>query len=657
MDGGGDMGGFDMGGGGDMGGYGDMSILQNASNKTRLEQATAEFSVDNSKETHEAEFKKRTGLTTTNAYMRMFGYYMILLFGWVAAGLAGLDYLLFYGEYNLEFVVLIQTTQRALEGIFVFAVLPLLGRVADRVGRKNIMLIGMGCRLLYVTQLTFFPRPVWLILLTTPLFAMGSVSDTIRTGYFRDIFSKETWEKGKHGGVTGIWARFGIFIGFWTIFCAIVNFVLLAILQNELTKCRCPKDSYIANRTVTVTPSGSCTEEYTESCADEKGGVCEWPNPKGCVVDLEPGTKYCKNSGSYFQGGVYTAQFINWSCEILAQIYWYFVIPETLRPTEKTEATVKEYVKERKCDSKSMPWNNLRPLFATSIQRVLMIVVFGLYVNSAAGYITMAWFQEKHSIDSLGRGVIALISGVPGVVWALCVLPILVDRVGDYRGIWLPVSFVLSLQALLYAFLPPQNGQFGGFAIIALICSAQGLGAGAEGLLLKLVPMDVQATVKSGRASLLGVVRIVAPFIWYGIYFNISNCHSIESPMRSLHFIIIGLICLIAFCVLVYFRKDDPQKALKEGRGLEAFYNSDYAKGPWFQYHSSGNYEAFVKEYGDKAAETAMTVTLPPKNQVVVSSAPVVVVNSAPVIVQQPPVIVQQSTPVIVKQEISKEDD
>ena len=113
------MGGFDMGGGGDMGGYGDMSILQNASNKTRLEQATAEFSVDNSKETHEAEFQKRTGLTTTNAYMRMFGYYMILLFGWVAAGLAGLDYLLFYGEYNLEFVVLIQTTQRALEGIFV----------------------------------------------------------------------------------------------------------------------------------------------------------------------------------------------------------------------------------------------------------------------------------------------------------------------------------------------------------------------------------------------------------------------------------------------------------------------------------------------------------------------------------------------------------
>ena len=61
-----------------------------------------------------------------------------------------------------------------------------------------------------------------------------------------------------------------------------------------------------------------------------------------------------------------------------------------------------------------------------------------------------------------------------------------------------------------------------------------------------------------------------------------------------------------------------------------------------------------MKEYGDKAAETAVTVTLPPKNQVVVSSAPVVVVNSAPVIVQQAPVIVQQTTPVIVKQEISK---
>ena len=78
---------------------------------------------------------------------------------------------------------------------------------------------------------------------------------------------------------------------------------------------------------------------------------------------------------------------------------------------------------------------------------------------------------------------------------------------------------------------------------------------------------------------------------------------------------------------------------------VEDFYNSDYAKGPWYKYHSSGNYEAFVIEYGDKAAESAMTTTLSPTNQVVVSSAPVVVVNSAPV-------IVQQSTPVIVKQEI-----
>ena len=63
-----------------------------------------------------------------------------------------------------------------------------------------------------------------------------------------------------------------------------------------------------------------------------------------------------------------------------------------------------------------------------------------------------------------------------------------------------------------------------------------------------------------------------------------------------------------------------------------------------------------MKEYGDKAAETAMTVTLPPKNQVVVSSAPVVVVNSAPVTVQQPPIIVQQNAPIIVdKQEIAND--
>ncbi len=129
----------------------------------------------------------------------MLGYYMIILPGWVAFGLAGQDYLLYYGMYDLEFIALIGAMKASFNGLFVFMLLPTLGRVADRVGRKWIMLLGMGLRLVATFQITFFPRPVWLLLLFTPFFAMGGVVDTIRTGYFRDVFSKETWEKGKHG--------------------------------------------------------------------------------------------------------------------------------------------------------------------------------------------------------------------------------------------------------------------------------------------------------------------------------------------------------------------------------------------------------------------------------------------------------------------------
>lgn len=283
-----------------------------------------------------------------------------------------------------------------------------------------------------------------------------------------------------------------------------------------------------------------------------------------------------------------------------------------------------------------------------------MIILICSYVLNTTGEIGFAWMQEKHGIDSGLRAVLAGIGGFFNLCVAICVLPIMVDKFGDVHGIWIPFLGFLSLQLLLSAILPPSNGNVIGFAIISIVTCPTGLVAGAEGLLLKLIPMDIQATVKSGRAALLGLVRMFMPFVWYAVYFNVSRCFDIANPMRSIHLIFCALMAFCCFALITYNRKLAPHKAFKEGRGLEEFYNSDYAKGPWFQYHSSGNYEAFVKEYGDKAAETAVTVTLPPKNQVVVSSAPVVVVNSAPVIVQQPPVIVQQSTPVIVKQEISK---
>ena len=55
------------------------------------------------------------------------------------------------------------------------------------------------------------------------------------------------------------------------------------------------------------------------------------------------------------------------------------MVPETLRPTEKTEATAQEYVKQRKCDKFSMPWQNIRPVFATKLQRILMCGVIVFY--------------------------------------------------------------------------------------------------------------------------------------------------------------------------------------------------------------------------------------------------------------------------------------
>ena len=283
-----------------------------------------------------------------------------------------------------------------------------------------------------------------------------------------------------------------------------------------------------------------------------------------------------------------------------------------------------------------------------------MIILICSYILATTGEIGFAWMQEKHGIDSGSRGIIAFIEGFFNLIVAICVLPIMVDKFGDLYGIWIPLLIFLSLKLLLNAILPPSNGNIIGFAIISVVTCPTGLGAGAEGLLLKQIPMDIQATAKSGRAALLGLIRIFMPFVWFALYFNVSRCFDIANPMRSIHLIFCALMAFCCFALITYNRKLAPHKAFKEGRGLEEFYNSDYAKGPWFQYHSSGNYEAFVKEYGDKAAETAVTVTLPPKNQVVVSSAPVVVVNSAPVIVQQAPVIVQQTTPVIVKQEISK---
>ena len=444
--------------------------------------------------------------------------------------------------------------------------------------------------------------------------------------------------------------RFTLLAIAWMGLSFIVLFALLQfVFGNEFTNCRCPKDLYQPNRTVTNEEHCATT---TISCANAEGGVCEYPDPRGCVPSMDPVTKYCEGSENFINGGVGVMQLLGFILEVFAQIYWYFMVPETLRPTEKTEATAQEYVKQRKCDKFSMPWQNIRPVFATKLQRILMCGVIVFYCVESASEVWFAWWQEKHGFDSGQRGLLAFAEGFCALVMLSCVLPILIDKFGDYKGIWIPFTFFFTIQFLLFAIFPPQNGNPLLIILVAVITAPATLVGGAEGLLLKLVPMDIMATVKSGRAALQGIIRVIMPFVWWALYFQWNRCFDIANPMRSFWLILMFVMMTFVFVALIYFRKLDPKPKFDDGKGVEDFYNSDYAKGPWYKYHSSGNYEAFVKEYGDKAAESAMTTTLSPTNQVVVSSAPVVVVNSAPVIVQQPPVIVQQSTPVIVKQEI-----
>jgi MFS family permease len=504
---------------------------------------------------HATAFLRRTGMTPDQCFrvVLLCMSLRILAGGW--SSMVILEYTRYYIVNDLNVIAAIEASTGSLQCLLKAFLFPAWGVFADTRSRKQIIFAACIASSLSVWLLVFVPS-ITVLLAIRLLSLVGDVGSTIRDAMLRDLFCDLDWEA-FDGGVTGIKSRMALIAGFVTGWMVIIGMTVFKVGEHYF----------------------NLPNEYTyrrEECT-------------GKMHCVEPG-QFSWGGGWRVDGSLRFLLLVSAVSYTLEAFIVMIMLPETLSPERRR--------KEKSChflQKSCRPWNNLR-VFATPQLRDLLRIRFVHYVIAGGGHaIFMSWYR-RNQLDTFTIYSIGMPAGIMACFVVLAV-PRIVDRTGDLRGVWVPATIFGIAWGLAIAILPASHWYLSYTILPVFGGVAGGLGGFAQELLAKLIPGDVQGTFQTGKSFVYNLQRAILVWPWLGLL--------VCSEDLPYPFDMLPVWAALAFAALALFLtilqlSQDPHVAILEGRALEAFWETSYAKGPWFKLHGGSHVptsKASSKEY------------------------------------------------------------
>jgi len=511
----------------------------------RPEEEKAREKAASAHDAHVEEFTRRTGMSPQTCYRVVILSLMLRLMGGCWLGMVTIEYARYYVINDLGLFDVIRTATGSPQYALQAFLFPFWGVVADRVSRKKVLVAASLSLSASAWLLTLVPS-VEVFIITKVLALVADVGGPIRDAMLRDLFTDEQWES-SNGGVTGLKAR------------------MFLIGQ-------------VAFGVATATGMGLLK-------------LGEWgyglPNEYTVHKD-ECGERYCISPGQYSWDGPWQVDGCLRLLMIMGSIIMsldtfvvIFLFPETIRPECRATRNIWAFMKSSWREL-GQPWNNLRVL-ATEQLRSLMFIRFLGYVVGAGGGSIFLSFYNRFEFDTFTMTLHSVIAGAATWFTTAAVTQI-VERYGDLRGIWLPANFLLLCYGFCCAMLPAGHGYMV-YAIWPLFAGPSfALGGMAPELLAKLIPSDLQGTFQTGKSFIFRLTMAVFMWPWNQIFVNTRD---LAYPLDALPvWISVGLGC-VTLVLTVRLLKRDPFQAIKQGKALDAFWETEYANSIWYQRHSA----------------------------------------------------------------------
>mmetsp|Transcript_39853 Transcript_39853/g.114822 ORF Transcript_39853/g.114822 Transcript_39853/m.114822 type:complete len:584 (-) Transcript_39853:49-1800(-) len=485
---------------------------------------------------HVKDFKQRTGMTPEACYWLFVLSLMLRVVGGCWMAMVTVEYARYYVINDLRVIDVVRTATNSPQFAVQAFLFPFWGVVSDRVSRKKIVVVASLATCASSWLVTLFPSvPVYV--LTKVLALVADVGGPIRVAMLRDILTTYEWET-LHGGATGVASRmllFGIVAG------AVATVVAMALMKLGDYGYGLPNEYTLHKH--------ECGEEYCLPL-----GHWSWDGPW------------------MIEGSLRLLMMMGAVVKTADTILVCFFFPETLPPAFRREASLWRFLRSTWHDS-CRPWKNLRVLATSQLRSLMTICCLCNIILAGGGSLFMVYYS-RFEFDSFTMSLHVVIGGIS--TWlATAAVSCLVDRYGDLKGVWVPGSILLLLHGISTAFLPPGYG----FMVYAISPLFTGPGAAFGGmapvLLTKLVPPDLQGTFQTAQSFVFLLTMAVFMWPWNQLFLQ---THGLGYPLDGIPLWISIFIGLVMLCLTLRMLRDDPQAAIREGRALEAFWESAYAR-------------------------------------------------------------------------------
>eukprot|EP00929_Paragymnodinium_shiwhaense_P122392 TRINITY_DN9509_c0_g1_i8.p1 TRINITY_DN9509_c0_g1~~TRINITY_DN9509_c0_g1_i8.p1 ORF type:complete len:966 (+),score=192.27 TRINITY_DN9509_c0_g1_i8:137-3034(+) len=493
---------------------------------------------------HAEDFRKRTGMLPRSCYwLIVVGMFLrILGGGW--SGLVKLEYQRYYVVNDLNLLVTIETATGTFSHFAKAFLFPFWGVIADRVSRRRVIVASCTASTLAVWLLVFTPS-ITALVVSHLLYLIGDLQWSLRAALLRDIFSNKEWTA-INGGATGIKSRIAIMSTVVSCFMVGVGMAILWLGDKGMI----PFEN-----------------EYTRRKAECEG-------QRHCV----PPGQYSWNGSWEIDGTLRLLMIMGASFTSLETLLLMFFLPETIR-VEEGGITILGYIKTH-WRQIGTPWNNLR-VFATSQLRHLMSIRFLFYVMGSGGSaIFMSWYRRNNP-DSFTMVTIGVATGAVSFL-ILFIVPSIVDRYGDLRAIWIPSNIGAILLGLAMV-LTPSSHWYLAYIIMPLFGGTSGALTGfTPELMAKLIPGEIMGTFETGKAFAYDMQKAISGWPWLAV---LVCSEDLAFPLDGLPMWTAMLIGIGTLVLTWRQLRNDPHQAIKEGRALEPYWQTQYAQGKWFQHH------------------------------------------------------------------------
>jgi len=508
---------------------------------------------------HIEKFKKYTGMTPSTCYKLVLASMVLRVIGGCWMGMVAIEYTRYYVINDLAEIDYL----RVLTGSPQFAVqaftFPFLGVISDRVSRKKLIVASSIATCASSWLLTRYPS-VEVYILTKVLALVSDLGTPIRDAMLRDIFSDEEWEQ-TQGGVTGLRAKMAVIAQ--AGFAASMAIGMGAIKLEYL-------GIYFPN-------------EYTLHKHECSAHHC-----------VAPG--HFSWEGDWAVDGSLRLLMILASAVLSLDVFLViFAFPETIQPEMRTSllALVKQNWRI------IAPWNNLRVFATPELQELMSIRCMGYFLAAGGGSIFMA-FYGRFEFDTFTMMIHTILAG--SSTWLVTLLvPALVVRFGDVRGIWVPSVVVTLVYGFSCALMPAGYGYLVYATWPLLAGPSFALNAFAPDLMAKLIPGDVQGTFQTAKSFTMRLSNAIFMWPWNQLY---MHTHHLSYPFDAT---CVWVSIAVGFVVLAFtlrLLRRDPKEAIEQGKALDAFFASPYAQSKWYRQHCKESEDVEAKDMGNSFTAT-----------------------------------------------------